>query len=320
MGREKFVDLPLPELYALTADPGEKQNLVDGRPDRRRLLAASLRQLGAGTTAARRQEDAATTERLKSLGYVSGGTAPHSGPYADTDDPKRLIGLDQAIHEAIDFFQRGRPERAEALYRGVIAKRPDMGIAYEQLAFVYWETGRRPQAIATLEQAVERGISDSTIDTKLGMYLTESGRAREGLPRLERAAARPAAGVDALNALAIGYARAGRPDRALAAFERVLALDSRNAMAWQNIGSLQLERGDAHAARASKYEVVAAGGGAGPRRDRPGSVRSPGPPSASSTVGTRSTCRTSSSETAPRGSGRPPPIWAMRSGTRSVAS
>ncbi len=260
VGREKFVDLPLPELYDLTADPGEKQNLVDGRPDRRRLLAASLRQLGAGTTAARRQEDAATTERLKSLGYVSGGTAPHSGPYADTDDPKRLIGLDQAIHEAIDFFQRGRPERAEALYRGVIAKRPDMGIAYEQLAFVYWETGRRPQAIATLEQAVERGISDSTIDTKLGMYLTESGRAREGLPRLERAAARPAAGVDALNALAIGYARAGRPDRALAAFERVLALDSRNAMAWQNIGSLQLERGDAHAARDAFRRAIAIDG------------------------------------------------------------
>src|SRR5258708_36764015 len=65
VGREKFVDLPLPELYDLTADPGEKQNLVDGRPDRRRLLAASLRQPGAGTPPPPRHESAATRGRLQ---------------------------------------------------------------------------------------------------------------------------------------------------------------------------------------------------------------------------------------------------------------
>ena len=248
-GREKFVDLPLPELYDLTADPREGQNLADLRPDRRRVLEASLRELGAAAPGARRQEDAATVERLKALGYVSGGTAAHRGPYSDKDDPKRLIGFDQTIHQAIDLFQRGNARGAEALYRDVIAQRPDMGIAYEQLAFVYWQSGQRPEAIATLQRAGAAGVSDSSLDTKLGMYLTESGRVDEGLPLLERAAARPGAGIDALNALAIGYARTGRSEPALTTFRRVLALDPGNAMAWQNIGSLELERGDASAAR-----------------------------------------------------------------------
>jgi tetratricopeptide (TPR) repeat protein len=96
---------------------------------------------------------------------------------------------------------------------------------------------------------VQQGIEDSAIDTRFGMYLTETGRAAEGLPWLERAAARPAAGLDALNTLAIGYARTGRTGEALSTFHRVLSVDPHSAMAWQNIGSLELERGDAAAAR-----------------------------------------------------------------------
>jgi tetratricopeptide (TPR) repeat protein len=92
-------------------------------------------------------------------------------------------------------------------------------------------------------------VSDPTIESKLGMYLAESGRAREGLPWLERGAARPAADIDSLNALAIGYARTGSPDRAIATFHRVLDQDAGNAMAWQNIGSVELGRGNAAAAR-----------------------------------------------------------------------
>jgi superkiller protein 3 len=96
---------------------------------------------------------------------------------------------------------------------------------------------------------VSQGIVDTSIDTKLGMYLTETGHPAQGLIWLQRGAANPAAEIDALNALAIGYARAGRAAEALSTFQRVLAIDPRSAMAWQNIGSLELERGNAAAAR-----------------------------------------------------------------------
>lgn len=248
VGREKLIDLPLPELYDLTTDPGETDNLIDRRPDRRRALEAHLRSFGPQAPDARRQEDAATIDRLRALGYVSGNPAPRK-PYSAEDDPKRLIGLDQKIHHAIDLFQGGDAPGAAAVYRDVLAERPDMAVAYEQLSFVYWESGDRPNAIATLRRAMDQGIQDSTIDTRLGMYLTETGHAAQGLPWLERAAAHPAAGLDALNALAIGYARTGRAAEALSTFHRLLGVDPRSAMAWQNIGSLELERGNATAAR-----------------------------------------------------------------------
>jgi arylsulfatase A-like enzyme/Tfp pilus assembly protein PilF len=249
VGREKFVQLPIPELYDLTADPAETQNLIDGRPDRRRALEARLRDLQATGPDGRREEDPATKARLSALGYVSGSAAAHRGPYTENDDPKRLIDLDRKIHDAIELFQRGDRERAVSLYREILERRPDSAIAYAHLGFVLWEMDRRDEAIATLERARAAGVSDPMIDSKLGMYLSETGRAREGLPLLERAAAHPAADVDTLNTLAIGYARAGLPDRALATFHRVLDLEPGSPMAWQNIGSVELERGHAATAR-----------------------------------------------------------------------
>ena len=250
VGREKLVDLPLPEMYDLSSDPAEQTNVVDRAGDRRRVLEAHLRELKTPGAIERHDEDPATLARLRALGYVSGsGAASHKGPYTEKDDPKQLIELDQKIHNAIDRFQRGDADQAVAIYRDVIARRPDMAIAYEQLAFVYWEAGRPGDAIAGLRQAIAAGVSGATIDSKLGMYLSETGHAREGLPWLERAAARPPTDIDTLNALGIGYARVGLPDRAVATFHRVLDVDANNAMAWQNIGSVELERGDARAAR-----------------------------------------------------------------------
>jgi tetratricopeptide (TPR) repeat protein len=83
------------------------------------------------------------------------------------------------------------------------------------------------------------------------MYLSETGQAARALPLLEAAAARPDAGVDAMNALGIGYARAGQPGKALEVFGRIVELDARNVMAMQNIGSVHLAAGNLLAARSA---------------------------------------------------------------------
>jgi arylsulfatase A-like enzyme/predicted TPR repeat methyltransferase len=259
VGREKLIELPIPELYELRGDPAEQQNLIDRSRDRRRVLEARLKDLQATAPSGRREEDAATKAQLNALGYVTGsGTAAHEGPYTENDDPKRLIAIDRQIHEAIALFEKGDSARAAALYREVIAKRPDMATGYEHLAFVAWDAGRVDEAIATLRKAIDAGVSNAEIESKLGMYLSESGRVRDGLPWLERAAARPPAEIDTLNALGIGYARAGMYDRALATFTRVLEIDARNAMALQNIGSAELGRGNAAAARDAFHRALGA--------------------------------------------------------------
>ena len=187
-GRQKLISLPLPELYDLQADPRERTNLIDERPDRRRALEARLKGLGASTSPVRRvQESPEALARLRALGYVS-GSAPRKDHYSDADDPKRLIDLDRMVHEGIELYQRGLPQQAEQVYVRLLERRPDMGLAHKHLAAVQWQTGRPAEAIATLERALKTDVADVSMQAQLGIYLAESGHPEKAIPLLEIAA------------------------------------------------------------------------------------------------------------------------------------
>lgn len=270
--RDKFIDLPIPELYDLGRDAAEQHNLEGARPDRARVLQAQLRSFAATTDTARRQEDPSTTEKLRSLGYVTGRAEPKAR-YSEEDDPKRLVRIDGAIHEAIDLFERGRPADAASIYHRLIQERPGMTLAYKHLAFLEWETGQRDAAIATLRKALASGAADPELEAKLGAYLSQQGHGTEALAHLERAAASDAADLDTLNLLAIGYARSGRSAEAIQTFRRILTIDPQNAMAWQNIGTAELRAGRLAAARDAFEKAIAADRGWSPAYTGLGAVK-----------------------------------------------
>ncbi len=255
--RNKFIDLPLPELYDLAADSTEQHNLAGGNEQLARALQSRLRQFDSRSAETRQEEDPETLARLRSLGYVTGTVSTRHRHTAD-DDPKRLVEVDRAIHDAISLYEEGRPDEAAAIYRRLIASRPRMTLAYKHLAFVEWETGRRDEAIATLRRAITAGAADTETSAKLGAYLSDLGRSVEALPLLERAAADNPGNVDTLNLLAIGSARAGRPAQAAAIFRRIVAIDPQNVIAWQNIGAVELQAGRLSTAREALQRAVAA--------------------------------------------------------------
>jgi choline-sulfatase len=248
--REKYIDLPIEELYDLAADPGERRNLAPSAASRARTLAAELKGFGAGPPGEQRAENAEVRARLESLGYVSGG-GPRKTVFTDDDDPKRLIELDRLMLEGIDLYGRGRVADAIAAYRRVVDARPGMPMAWRRLAFMQWEMGDVRGAIATLREGLERGGREVEMEVRLATYLTESGALAEGTSMLERVVSADPRRTDALNALGIAYARAGRDDEALATFARILAIDARDVHAHENIGTVHLQRGDMTAAAAS---------------------------------------------------------------------
>jgi arylsulfatase A-like enzyme/Flp pilus assembly protein TadD len=241
-GRDKFIELPIPELYDLRTDTGEQTNLADRQPDERRVLEARLRTFPSGAPSARRTEDPEAAARLRALGYVTGNAAQKS-EYTDDDDPKRLVGIDQAIHRALDLYQRRGLREAVAIYQDIIAKRPTMELAYMHLAMLQWELGEPRAAIATLRAAVRAGVQSDDLRAKLGVYLAESGEAQEALPLLEQVAAGEFPDLDALNALGIALSRSGRTKEAIETFNRILQLNPSNATALENLGAIALSQG-----------------------------------------------------------------------------
>ena len=247
--RGKYIDLPIPERYDLARDGEERSNLAGRAPQRDRELLAALQGFRPVLPGQRLAENPAAAAELLALGYIS-GDAPRRAHYTEADDPKRLVDLDRAVHDAVNAFGEGRAGDAVRIYQGVISRRPDMAIAYQHLAFIEWQRGEADPAVELLRGAIRTGVTDPRILTELGGYLTETGRVEEAIRLLEPLAIGAAADADALNSLGIAYARNGRREDARRIFQRVVSVNPDSSIPLENLGLLALERGDVERAQA----------------------------------------------------------------------
>ena len=236
--RTKYVDQPIPEIYDLAADPSEKDNLAARQPDVLQRLTNLLRTFNVDAPNRPGQVSAEEAAKFGSLGYVS-GSAPERHVFTEKDDLKNLVAIDRDLHRASELFRTGKHEDGVALLRSVIERRSDTADAYISLAYAYWESGRWPEAIATLEAGLAGDAPERDIRIRLGIYLAESGtdvkRAIELLETL------PRSDSEGLNALGLAYGSAERFRDAIAAFQGVLKLDPTSALANQNIATILLK-------------------------------------------------------------------------------
>lgn len=246
-GTDKYIDLPIPELYALADDPHEQRNQASIAVSQTGVALNMLRAYNMAPPGPPGEETAAVLERLRALGYVGGAAAPTRERYTEADDPKRLIEVDQWLHEAGDLFARGRFPEAAQRFTDVITRRPDTADAYRYLAFVQWEAGRPADAIATLERALARGITQRDVRVKLGLYLAQTGAAPRAIAVLESMSRDDS---EVLNALGIAYGQAGRADDARRTFEHALVIDPTSGLAHQNLATLHLQARNLPAAEA----------------------------------------------------------------------
>jgi arylsulfatase A-like enzyme/tetratricopeptide (TPR) repeat protein len=254
VGRDKYIDLPAPELYALEGDPREERNLATAGTSRTEVLLNVLRGYDMAAPSLPGEETSAVRDRLRALGYVGGSPAPPRERYGEADDPKRLIEIDAMLHRAGDLYQQGKHEDAARAFQEVIARRPDTADAYRYLAFVYWQGGRPADAIRTLETALKNGITHRDVRVKLGVYFAETGNADRAIQLLSGLAGDD---IEALNALGIAYGQARRSADAIRTFEHVLRVDPTNGLGWQNIGTVQLRAGNRAAAEVSLRRALA---------------------------------------------------------------
>ncbi len=247
--RFKFVQLPIPELYDLEADPGETENLLPSKSADEARMRQALGELvrGKGSDeareAAKAEPDAETVARLKTLGYVVGEMDRDSTPNGFTaeDDPKRLAPLADKLDAGTNARIEGRPEEAVRLYREILRDRPTFTRAYILLAHVLEGTGRVDEAIDVLQQALARGQEAAPIFGMLGWCLEKAGRAKEAIAMLRIALDKEPGNVEAWNSLALAHAQLGDREEALRALESLLAIDPAYPSAHVNRGMVLLE-------------------------------------------------------------------------------
>jgi arylsulfatase A-like enzyme/tetratricopeptide (TPR) repeat protein len=235
----KWISLPLPEVYALPKDPGERTNLIDQqRPAARGVFAALPKESAwpPRRDATRPEDDA----RLLSLGYIV-GTAASKESYGPDDDPKRLIGLDAKVHEVIDLYMRGRVAESVHLARELVAARPSMALGQSLLAQSLLQEGKTQEALDVMLNARKLGAVSDTLLRQLGLTLSEVGRAKEAIEVLRPLT--PSGDPQSLNAYALALSEAGRQKDAFDTLQRLLKVQPDDPKAWEQLGLVELRQG-----------------------------------------------------------------------------
>ncbi len=242
-GDEKFIDLPIPELYDLRADPGEMRNLAGGRdpaPYREtssRLLASLSPAAGTRPPAV---PDRTSREKLRSLGYIVSAPRATGRAFSAADDLKTLLPLHQRLMEALALRDGGRIGEGVARLREIIAERSGFDEAATVLAALLKEQGRIDEAVELLRTQAATSASSFPILTALGISLVETGRAEEAIPVLRRALDIIDFDPEAWNYLGVACWNQGDQAEARRAYERALALDAGDAIVVCNMGTLDL--------------------------------------------------------------------------------
>jgi arylsulfatase A-like enzyme/Tfp pilus assembly protein PilF len=240
----KYIKAPRPELYDLRADAGETANRIGEQPARARDLGAALEtelRHPVPTTEAP-AVDPETAERLRALGYVSGG-APARRAGEAPRDPKDGVRLLPRLNRAMSAA-RTEPEVAIRDLTSVLAEDPGLFMALRTRAVAYAAAGRHDLAIADLRALDKQGQLTAEDAVVLGDNLRAAGRPGEAALILERAAHENPTFPQPLVSLAEVRIQEHKYDEAQAVCERVLKLAPDHIEALRRLGDLALIRGD----------------------------------------------------------------------------
>lgn len=171
-----FIDSPDPELYRLSEDPGEIDNVIQEERAAARRLREALAEVDR-TLASPAEEDPETRRRLQSLGYLSGGARAREGP---RPDPKSRIGVVADLDRAAALVTGSRLAEAESMLRSILETEPSLVQAWQQLGDVLDGRGRPEPALDAYRRAFETSAGDAVAaGVKLAELLLRMGRVEE---------------------------------------------------------------------------------------------------------------------------------------------
>jgi arylsulfatase A-like enzyme/tetratricopeptide (TPR) repeat protein len=240
----KFIRAPHAEFYDLEADASETKNRVTEERARAEALDGKLEEAlrRAPPPVAARSVDPDAAERLRALGYASGGRAsrPAGAPLRDPKDAVRLLPrLNRGMSAA-----RTEPELAVRELTSVLHEDPGLYMARRTRAVAYAAAGQHDLAIADLRALDKEGQLTPEDAVVLGDNLASAGRLEEAALVLQRAAGENPTFVQPLISLAEVRIQERKYDDAAALCNKVLAIVPDHIEATRRLGDLALLKGD----------------------------------------------------------------------------
>jgi arylsulfatase A-like enzyme/Flp pilus assembly protein TadD len=241
-----FIDAPKAELYDLSKDPGETQNLFDQKKavseEMRALLARIIRENSGNQELAEKSGlDPALAERLRSLGYMafSGGGNPTISNRL-LPDPKDRIQTYELISDALSESQHGEFASSAAKLNEAIKTDPDSVAIHYLLGLNYYRMREFPKSIEHLERVMQLSPEYALAAFQLGLAYGRTGDFENSVKSLKGALQLDPTNFAAAYNLGAAYLQQKNGAEATAAFRQCVNIAPDYAPGHRALGEMLL--------------------------------------------------------------------------------
>lgn len=186
----RLILAPRPELYDFVGDPKESRNRLADQPEivarLKGVLETRERSMRPRQTASA-APDPDVAASLRSLGYVSGASAPPERAAIGGIDPKDGVGMLAELEDAKQATADGKPELALRKLEDLVRRSPRNVPFLGHLATAQFAAGRRDQAIETYRRALLLNPALDFLHVNLAQMLAEAGRVADAEREYEAA-------------------------------------------------------------------------------------------------------------------------------------
>jgi tetratricopeptide (TPR) repeat protein len=245
-----FIDAPKPELYDVSKDPGELENLFDQKravtEEMRALLARMIKENSGNQELAEKSGlDPALADRLRSLGYMafSGGGNPTISNRL-LPDPKDRIQVYELISDALSESQHGEFAASTAKLTEALKTDPDSVPIHYLLGLNFYRVRDYPSSVEHLEKVVKASPDYSLAVFQLGLAYARTGNSDGAIASLKKALELDATNFTAAYNLGVVYEQKQMLTEAASSFRAALAVSPDYALAHRSLGDLLFYQGN----------------------------------------------------------------------------
>lgn len=249
--RFHFIQAPKPELYDVSRDPGELQNLYAQKSAVATELSGKLQSMIAQLTPGEERAektglDPALMERLKSLGYAGfSGGGDTKTKSSDLPDPKDRIQVYELISEGMAASQHGSYAESVEKLSAALATEPNSVAIHYLLGLDYYRLQDFPKAVAHFQRVLQASPDYALAVYQLGLSYARAGDMPNAISQLKRALQLDPTNFSAAYNLGAAYLREGNPADAEAALRQSIAISPDYVAGHVALGEVLLYQGKA---------------------------------------------------------------------------
>ncbi len=256
----KWIQAPTPELYRLETDPTESHNVENQYPNEVDRLRKKIREVASAESSQglieRQPISSETLRQLQSLGYATAGARRDLRLDMSGPDPKERVTVLGIIERTSKMINRHQYALALPPLQVAVRQDPSNPFLYHLLGLCHQQLGQHQQAILVFQQAIANKVDTDQMQAELGNSFLRMGNLQRALDAMETAASMNMANLQNLTNLATLYLQMGRPADAERTVRAILAQDDRSADAYNLMGTLEIQRGQAELARGDFEKAV----------------------------------------------------------------